>query len=443
MRRVLLVAFFFPPLGNSGTQRPLKFANYLPDFGWQPIVLTVDRPPVTTPPDCRFEPELLKEVRQGTIIERVPFLTTELIERVECMPLARRIGNALEWRIRNATSLPDHYLWWRVALRQRARALLHKHQVDAIFATGFPWSTLLAGRDLARIARVPLISDFRDPWTGDDVYHRADSLRARFEGHLERKVLRSSTAVTTVTDEVAQQLRELAPHPAPRVVTIPNGYDPQDLAHAVPYPPPAPGVFRIVYTGVVWKSGYNPFGIYDALAILREEAPDVARRIELVTAGFPPGEAPRRGVSELVTELGTVSHEVALGIMASADLLALPVGQHVHQRVQVPGKLYEYLAIGRPVLALTTADGATGRLLQQAGGGVVLSTFDPKEIARVLARLVREGTASRVPPLDRAFVQQFDRRALTERLAAVLDFAVEQGFRRRHPVRPASEAPLN
>jgi glycosyltransferase involved in cell wall biosynthesis len=426
MRRVLLVAFFFPPLSNSGTQRPLKFANYLPEFGWEPIVLTVDRPPRTTPPDSQLEPELLQEVREGMVIERVPFLTTQVFGSVESVPLVGRIADALDWRVRNATAFPDHYFWWRFAIRQRARALAQKHRVDAVFATGFPWSSLLAGRDLARASGVPLITDFRDPWTRDDLYYRPDSLRGRLEVRLERRVLASSAAVTTVTDEVAQQLRDLAPPPAPPIVTIPNGYDPSDLTHALPYPPPPPGVLRIVYTGVIWKTGYNPFSIYDALARLRDREPDLARRFELVAAGFPPGEAARRGVADMVTEIGSVSHATALGIMRSADLLALPVGQHVHQRVQVPGKLYEYLAVGRPVLALTTADGATGRLLRQAGGGIVLSTFDPDEIAQVLARIAREGPASLVPPLNRAFVQQFDRRALTKRLAAVLDSAVEQ-----------------
>ena len=421
MKRVLFLAYLFPPIANSGTQRPLKFAKYLSQYGWEPIVVTASHFDAH-----QTDPALLEELPKSVRIIRVPMLN-ELVSDVIYQlgfrsRLAKRIGEGVSWRLQTRYRKPDLYALWRPTVRRAAMKLFRDEGFDAIYATGFPWTTLLIGRDIAKATGRPLIADFRDPWAGEDLFRTPLRPPQHEERAQEAEVLRDAAVAVSVAPSMTRRL--MAAHPdvdEAKFVTIYNGFDPVDLETPAPR---TDGKFRIVYTGV-WKDRYNPSTLYDVVDWLKRSHPELLADVEVVTAGYAPGEARRRGLTDHIREVGVLTHRDAVALMRSADVLFVTNGEGNRQQIGLPGKLYEYLATGRPVLALTHPDGDAGRVLKQTGGGVAVPSDDPGLLLDAITRLCRNRRLD-VPPLNRDVLASFERVNLTRRLAEVLDDATNR-----------------
>lgn len=415
MKRVLFLAYLFPPIANSGTQRPLKFVKYLSQYGWQPTVVTAAHAD-----GHRVDPAMLADIPADVRVVRVPMLNEQVRDAVRRLSggtgLGERLAESLSWRLRERFRRPDLYALWRPAVRRAALRLLPDTPFDAIFATGFPWTTLLAGMDVSKATGLPLIADFRDPWVGEDLF-RSERPPADEERPLERQVVEHAAAVITVSPTMTKCLVAAYPELDPaKFVTIFNGFDPADLGTPAPQPH---ANFRIVFAGV-WKEGYNPSPLYDVIGWLKRASPELLAGVEVVAAGFAPGEAARRGLAEHITEVGVLSHQDAVSLMHSADVLFLTNGDGARQQLGLPGKMYEYLATGRPVLALTHPDGDAGRIIQQVGGGMAVPAEDPGVLLQVITQACRDRSLP-TPPLDRRALAAFERPNLTRQLASLLD----------------------
>ncbi|MBY0496296.1 MAG: glycosyltransferase [Cyanobacteria bacterium] len=412
MKRVLFVAYLFPPIASSGAQRSLKFVKYLAGHGWEPIVLTA----------ARFDGHavdaaLVDELPRGVRIERVPMLHEQIGGVIATAlgggSIGRQAGQALarRWQARHPD--PDRYAPWQPGALRAAKRLFRDIGFDAVFATGYPWSALTVGRAIGAATNRPFIADFRDIWTGDS---DARPLHAA-----EADVVNGAAAVICTTDRMRQHMSNT--HPAvdeARFVTIHNGFDAAEFEHAAP--PRAERPFRIVYTGM-WTEGVNPGALYNTIDWIRRSNPDALDNLEVVAAGFAPGEARRRGLSRHVREIGPVAHRDAIDLMRSAHLIYL--GHRDPERQwAVPGKLYECLATGTPVIAQTQTDGELARMMRRLGGGKVLSAQGPGELYYTLLDACRTKTVQ-VPPLNADALASFEHRALTAKLAAVLDEAAQ------------------
>lgn len=415
MKRVLVLAYLFPPIANSGTQRPLKFVKYLSQFGWQPTVITAAHAG-----GHRVDAGMLADIPADVRVVRVPMLNEWLRDAVRRLAggtaLGRRVAESIGWRLRERFRRPDLYALWRPTARHAALRLLRESRYDAIFATGFPWTTLMVGLDLSKATGVPLIADFRDPWAGEDLF-RSERPPVEAERPLERQVVEHAASVISVAPTMTKRMIAAYPDLDPRkFVTIFNGFDPADLGT------PASQVktrFRMVFAGV-WKEGYNPSPLYDVIERLKRTTPEVLSGAEVIAAGFEPGEAARRGLAEHITEVGVLSHQDAVSLMHSADLLFLTNGDGARQHLGLPGKMYEYLATGRPVLALTHPEGDAGRIIQQVGGGVAISQDDPGLLLEVISKACRDRSLQ-TPPLNREALASFERPNLAKRLASLLN----------------------
>jgi hypothetical protein len=390
MKRVLMVAYFFPPVANSGTQRPLKFSKYLPDYGWEPIVLTIDRPP-----DVSLDPELENEVRPGTRVVRAPMLSDAIGDTMSTIlprSTATRLAEGAGWRLRRRFKVPDLYALWRPTARRAALRVFKDVGFDAVWATGFPWTSLLIGRDVARLTGRPFVADFRDPWTGEDLF-KTTTTPAELARHreLERSVLTQADAVVMLEDLITDGLLTLPDDGRQRPVElIQNGYDEAEVNAATPYGPPPRGVTRIVFTGA-WKGSYGLERLYGALRALLASDPEIARRVQVIAAGFEPGPAARAGVDAVVKELGPVTHGVALGLMKTADLLFLPSAEGKRLTYHLPGKLYEYLAVNRPILATGDINGAMAQILRRVGDACIVDSRDGVGLASAVRRAIERG----------------------------------------------------
>ena len=417
MKRVLFLAYLFPPISNSGTQRSLKFVKYLAERGWEPIVLTASSFDGHVTDD-----RLLDEIPRGVRVVRVPMQHDRMADRITTAlgggSFARRAGDAVRWRMQEKNRVPDLYAGWHTPAVNAAKKIFRDVGFDAVFATGFPWSALLAGRAISQDTGRPLVADFRDLWVGD-TWNRDERPSHDVELALERAVVESASAVVCTSDSMCLLMSNA--HPSvdrSRFVAIHNGFDADNFAAAASVAPAAGRPFRIVYTGV-WKDVYNPGAIYNTIDWIRRSEPDALAGVELVAAGFKPGEARMRGLARYITEVGPVPHQQAISLMQNADLLYFSHDDPDRQWA-VPGKLYEYLASGRPVMALTHAHGEAARILKRVGGGRVVLPDDPGNLYYALLDVCRKKSVD-VPPRDVDELGLLERRALTAKLADVLN----------------------
>ncbi|RTL46515.1 MAG: glycosyltransferase [Burkholderiales bacterium] len=422
MRRVLFIAYLFPPIPNSGTRRSLAFANQLPDLGWEPIVLSWD-----ADPHVRLDPELLAEVRQGTRVERVPLQSRHRAERwLGWLPRRwrQRGVDALAWRLRERATVPDLAAGWLPLAVERAVRLHEELGFDVIYASGWPWTAFLIAREVSRRTGKPYVIDYRDQWTpsGDMAWEHASPLQLRENPALERAAARDAAAIITVTRTLVSSIGRDCGRDDLHLIT--NGFEPADFAADVPRLDD--GLLRLSYTGV-WRPGYGLGDLYAAIQLLNEQSCPELSRLRVVAAGFEPGAAAQAGVGRWVEELGPVPHGRAVEIMKQSDLLFLPVPLGYYAKASLPGKLFEYLACARPILAAVPQDSEVDQVLREVGGGLRVEPGDVPALAQALRTWLQGGL--QVPPAQG--IERYSRGATARRLATVLAAAAE-----RRPLEP-------
>jgi hypothetical protein len=439
-RRVLLVSYHFPPVGGAGVQRPVKFARYLPEFGWDVSVLQAANPSVPL-----LDPSLCEEIPPETIIERARTFEPGYAVKAAGTsapsgqpPLLRRvIGRGL----RHAAALllhPDAQVLWYPDAVRRGRGLLRRLPHDAILATAPTYTNLLVGRALARASGLPLISDFRDEWDLSSTYWEnapADRLSRALQRRMQRAVLRDTRAIIATTQASSQRLlaRAAEARSAAWGECIYNGWDAHDLAagaSATPTLAPDPERFRLVYTGTLWNlTDITP--LVRAVTALADAHPGLAGRLDVVTLGrkTPEQRAVLEGLRDTPAQwhdLDYAPHPVALATMGQADALLLLLSDVPGAERVAPAKLFEYLAMRRPILAIAPESETAGIVRSVHPDGHRVPS-DVPGIAEWLRRAIadQQGGVATVPVPDEA-IAPFARRHLAGQLATLLTRVVEE-----------------
>jgi glycosyltransferase involved in cell wall biosynthesis len=417
--RLLLIAYYFPPLGGAGTQRPLKFAKYLPEFGWVPQVVTVADDPTYV-----HDETLLHEVPAAASVERVnvPWNLDSVVAYVlNCGPLWRVPGM---WRLLEKLPpffVPDTKVTWINPCYRRALRILRRQPVDAILTTSAPYSNHLIGYALKKHTGLPWVADFRDEWAKYSYETRPTPLHRWLDEKLERLVVRQADHVIAVSDEIREQLRNGEPDRA-KFSTITNGFDPSDLAAArLRASPRQDGCFRLVYTGTFYGPR-SPTQFVKALEALLQRGDIKPPEIRVRLIGRVGEQRLSRPEWQQVLECpGYVEHWESLAELQLADCLLLfePSGAGT---IRLPGKIFEYVASGRPILALVPPDGVAAKVIRESRTGVIVPPDDVQAIEAALLTFLQEWKTGRlVVQPDAQVIQRFERRQLTRRLAAILD----------------------
>lgn len=434
MKRVLIISYYWPPTGGSGVQRWVKFAKYLPDEGWQPVIYTPENPEQLTV-DASLEAEVPSdaEVVKTHIIE--PYALYKKVlrksghskEAVEVNPVNAQnksfLQKAAMW-VRGNLFRPDpRCLWIRPSVRY-LKKYLKEHPVDLIVSTGPPQSMHLIGLRLARETGLPWVADFRDPWTKIFYFKHLQMTRATGRWHetMEKKVLDEASSVVAVSPLVQQEFQTMTQTP---VELITNGFDECDF-------PPERNIeahggadkdFTITHTGLFAADG-NPTALWDVLAEKCLADEDFRKRLKIRLVGKTDEQIIKaledRGLKDMLEDMGYQPHQAAVQEQRRASVLILPLRKEPEYKAVLPGKLFEYMASERPVLGIGQPDGAMAMILSEARTGTVLDWDDKKGISEYIDKCWKMHLEGRLT-IEGAEISHFTRRSLTHRMAQLFE----------------------
>ncbi|MBU2603227.1 MAG: glycosyltransferase [Actinobacteria bacterium] len=454
--------------------RSLKLAKYLPRLGWDVTVLTV-----ADPPSPRRDPVLERQIPTQVAVIRAWSLEPERVAQwlrrrheryvrsrfgsrrdsprgpmTSLSPGARslrvgQIGDSVRrlYRAFRGLWLPDDQRLWVPSAVKVAIRDAESRPPTVVVSSGPPHTAHLVGNEIARRLGVPHVVDLRDPWVGNPQRRSRFPLHARFVIRLEAKVLPGAAAVVTTAGSVAREVASRYPG-LRRVVTIHNGFDPDDIEtplHALSpcdqaepqaevadsggeQPSACPvgtdAVLRIVYAGLFYGLR-DPRHFMTGLALAKKREPRLAQRLEVVFVGSGPEMeelAQSHGVADLVRATGFLSHqETQAQVAAAGATLVLQPGGDWGRCI--PGKVFEYLGWRKHVLLLAGV-GDLSELLSDIGGVTTVDPEDSERIAEGLLEMVEAWRAGRLSRPARDQIHQFSRVAVAERFARLLDEVV-------------------
>ncbi len=409
-RRVLMVAYHFPPLaGSSGIQRTLRFVQHLPAFDWQPLVLSAH--PMAYE---RTSVDQLADIPAGTVVERAFALDT-----------ARHLS--IKRRYIRALALPDRWMTWQYDAVRRGLRMIRRYRPDVLWST-YPVATAhLIGLALHRRTGLPWVADFRDPMAQEG--YPADPATWRSFSRIENATLQHASAATFTTPSAAGDYRQRCPPAAGRIHLIENGYDEESFQAAaggateVQPEPLTPGALTLLHSGIVYPSERDPSCLMAALKRLHDSGAVSPQRLRLrfraaVAEDLVRQLAQKAGVAEYVEVLPPLPYRAALTEMLHAD--ALLVLQASNCNAQIPAKLYEYLRARRPVLCLSDPAGDTAAAVRNSGIDAIAPLDDVAAIAALLGRFVNPADPVLRTLANGDAVRAASRRSRTGQLAALL-----------------------
>jgi glycosyltransferase involved in cell wall biosynthesis len=408
-RTVLMIAYYFPPMGGAGVQRTLKFVKYLPEYGWQPHVLT------TNPPKAGLRDEsLLKDINTDISITRTAALLPP---------------QHLPWRVRDFISrwllVFDEQVGWLPFATRAGLRIIRENQVDIIYSTSAPYSAHLIARNLHKHSNIPWVADFRDPWIGNFYLRFPTPLHRKLVERMERQVIQDANHVLVVSTPMRQSFYTRIPGIGQTKVTwLPNGFDARDFLSATPAKRDK-GRFYIVYTGSFYANDLTARSILEAVQAVAISGQIPRQHLRLKLVGNI-GKSTHKWISELKLEdivetPGFVPHEQSLAYLLAADVLLLIIGVSPGSSAVFTGKIFEYLAAAKPILCLAN-DGVASNLIRDARAGIVVPPNDISQIAKHLVEMYQQWKDGRlcIEP-DQELIQTFERRKLTGQLAKILN----------------------
>lgn len=434
MKRVLIISYYWPPTGGSGVQRWVKFAKYLPQEEWQPVIYTPENPEQLVV-DASLEAEVPAEAEivKTRIIE--PYeLYRKFLRRsghgeaaVEVNPVNARnksfFQKAAMW-VRGNLFLPDPRCLWIGPSVRFLKNYLKDHPVDLIVSTGPPQSMHMIGRRLSLETGLPWIADFRDPWTKIFYFKHLAMMPSTLKWHqrMEKKVLDDASAVVAVSPLVQQDFQAMTQTP---VELITNGFDECDFPEGRcedAFGGPDKD-FVITHTGLFAADG-NPTILWKVLADKCRADENFRKHLKIRLVGKTDSQITDSleavGLSDNVINLGYQPHAVAVEEQRTASLLILPLRKEPEYKAVLPGKLFEYLASWRPVLGIGQTDGAMSIILNTTKTGLVLDWNDEASLARFIELCWQRHLKGELTVED-ADLSQFTRKELTRRMAALFD----------------------
>jgi glycosyltransferase involved in cell wall biosynthesis len=424
-KRVMVITYYWPPSGGSGVQRWLKFVKYLPQFGWQPYVFTPENPAF----DLKDE-SLLKDIPAEAEVLHFPIwepygLFNKLSGggvkvNANSAPQADSWFKKISIWIRGNFFIPDPRVFWVRPSVKFLDDFLREKRIRHIITTGPPHSVHLIGLGLKkRNPSLKWTADFRDPWSEWgflDTLKLSKLARIRHQ-QLEKKVLTTADKVTTITPFYVRHFQRLGGR---KVNLLTNGYDEEDFQD---FKIERPERFVIRHVGIV-NEKCNPIPFMEVIAALCQENADFKKAIQVDFVGqvndrFSRYVKEHSILSEITTFTATIPHQEVVKLYGKSALLLLILTGYKDAEGYMPGKLFEYIATGLPVLGVGPAHGDAADLLNKSGAGTMIAEGNHQQIKENLLHCFKAW--GNQDTKNSKVANDYSRKTMTSRLSELLD----------------------
>jgi glycosyltransferase involved in cell wall biosynthesis len=431
MKKVLIITYYWPPSGGAGVQRWLKFAKYLPQYGWEPIIYTPENP------DFAIEDQSLqKDVSKNmTVIKKRIWEPYEIYKtiigkkgqkvNVSFAEAGKKQGfiHKLALSVRGNFLIPDPRCFWIRPSVHYLEEYLKDNPVDAIISTGPPHSMHLIGLRLHRKTTIPWIADLRDPWTNIDFYRELNLswLADKIHHRKEKQVLSEANAVVSVTPTWCRELSEIANRP---VSLVHNGYDEEDIVQVNDL---IDSDFSIVHIGSI-NAARNPNVLWMALNELLQEVPELKKNLKIKLVGnVEPvvfADIEQYHLTDYIVKIGYLSHAEAITFQQTSQLLLLLINNTPNAGGILTGKLYEYMASARPILAIGPVQSDIATLLKETQAGSIVGFDDVAGMKSVILDFFEKYKFGKLNSKASGY-QQYSRKAQCGVMAKLLNTVSE------------------
>jgi glycosyltransferase involved in cell wall biosynthesis len=421
MNKVLVVTYYWPPSGGAGVQRWLKFSKYLPQSGWEPVILTVDPQYAAYP---ALDPSLERDVPEKTKVYRTKatdwfrFYGSDKT-KVPSAGFATNKDDSPKGKfsrfIRGNFFIPDPRRGWNKHAFRKASRLIRDEGIKHIITTSPPHSTQLIGLKLKKqFPEIKWIADLRDPWT--DIYYYdlfyPTFISRKIDLNYERSVLEKADIITTVGPSLGKYFESKTPGTGEKIRIIHNGYDESDFENVTAS---IPEKFTISYTGTISDS-YPVAGFIKAVQEVIAKGTDISLKF----TGYISDIQKENFISSLGKErlefIPYSDHKTAIRQMLSSSMQLLVLAKDPGNRSFLPGKLFEYIASGKPILCLGPADGDSADILEEGEFGKCFDYDDTRGICDFIISSVQNNSPGiNTPPTE------FSRKNLAIKIARLLE----------------------
>ena len=411
----MVITYYWPPSGGPGVQRVLKFCKYLPEFGWEPIVLTVkdgEYPNIDISLEKEAEELGIRVIKTNTY---EPFTAYKWLTRKKSLPSYELnksnsgFFSMLSKWIRMNYFIPDARKGWIPYGVKAGKELLNNENIDIIFSSGPPHSLHFIAKKLKEISKIPWVADFRDPWTDLFYYdtHKRGTRALNKDAEMEKEILNSADFVTTVSNGTKELLNtkveDLNAH------VIHNGFDPEDFTD-IDIPNKNDGTKIITYIGSMSESQVSEAFFRAVSDLIHKDGEKIKirfignmhqRALDLIK---------EYNLESYTDQLGYFNHCEVIIKLFESDLLLLVIPNTKQSKLIITGKLYEYLKSEKPILAIANLKGDAAKIIDQTRSGSVYQYDDVKGIKTFISQNQYQ------KPIH---IDQFSRRELTNELERI------------------------
>lgn len=433
MKKVLIITYYWPPSGGAGVQRWLKFAKYLPEFGWEPIIYTAENP--ETPAN---DESLLKDIPPGIEVHKLPiweplnaykkFTGRKPTEKLGAGFLSEsaspKFRDKVAIWIRGNLFIPDAKRFWIHPSSRFLKKYLSKNEVDLIISTGPPHTVHLIAYRLKKLFDLPWVADFRDPWTEIDFYQSLNlsDYADRTHKKMEKRVLDTADLIVSVGNRMAKSFSSKT---QTRQVVITNGYDEDDVPNMECQQNTEK--FILMHIGSINKDRNHSF-FWEAIKILIEKEPGFAEHFEFHLIGkldhTVHDEVEKYSLGGWLKIVPYIPHSEVIRKLQTASLLYLPLNHTPNAEGILTGKVFEYFAAHRPVLAIGPLDGDLGNLLRETKAGEIVDFDDRDKLVAVLKEKFSQFGKGQLT-VDSKGIEAYSRRNLTAKLVQELEKLID------------------
>jgi len=433
MKNLLIIAYYFPPSGGPGVQRVLKHVKYLREFGWKPHILTVENGQFP----ARDE-SLLKEIPDDIQVVRShiyePYdlyrlLTGKKKGTAIDVNVIKKEGQKSSFKekiaefIRATFFIPDARIGWLFSAKKAALKMIDEYKIDAVYSSSPPYTCSIIARNLKRKKKLPWIAGFRDPWTGFISSPKRWFLPSAIDKGMEKSVFSESDFVECAwLGIIKDALGKYPDLDKDKFIHVPNGFDSSDF--------PKVDIinndkFTITYSGSMYGRR-NPASFFEAMEELMSEGKINKSELHLRFVGRFGNEVldmfNKATFKDSIEIVSYVPHSESIGLLMLSDALLLVVDESKESEEIVPGKVYEYIGVKKPIIAIAPHQSAIANLMEETRSGMVAHQSEIKKTKDIILKYYKSwktGISDFNPDLE--LINSYERREAAKKLAELLD----------------------